>query len=94
MKEKLEPIHQIAFSKGRWLPDRDPACIGAENFSVMQNARYTDAHPVVVTGYTKRLFIHAGYTVYYPGASGDDGYRLTGDTDFNSDANYIKVGSP
>jgi hypothetical protein len=38
---------------GQWFPDRDPAVIGAENYSVLQNMRYNDGGLEGIHGYTK-----------------------------------------
>ena len=37
---------------GQWLPDVDPALIGAENFSTLKNLRYKDKSLEGVGGYT------------------------------------------
>jgi len=42
------------FFDGKWVPDMDPSEAGADNFTVMQNMKYSDTGPVGVSGYTKR----------------------------------------
>jgi hypothetical protein len=51
MAEK-NPYSQFNFS-GRWLPDLDPALIGAENFRTLKNMRYVDDGIEGIAGYTK-----------------------------------------
>jgi hypothetical protein len=39
---------------GAWMPDKDPAVIGADNFSTLQNLRYGNRTPIeAVRGYSK-----------------------------------------
>jgi len=42
------------FFDGKWLPDLDGAEVGVENFTAMENFKYSDDGPVGVSGYTKR----------------------------------------
>ena len=53
---KLPDEVQIAqfFFEGKWVPDMDSSEIGADNFSVMQNMKYSESGPVGVQGFTKR----------------------------------------
>lgn len=62
---------------GSWLPDLDPAEIGAENFSVYTNLRPGDGHPEGVSGYTQ---INNGVplTIY---SKIRNGYQLLTDRD-------------
>ena len=82
---------QVPFSKGSWMPDRDPARIGAENFSAMENVKYTDSSPIGVSGYELVNFVPVGFSAFYPAASGDDGYSAGG---FSASSNGVSIGSP
>lgn len=50
--DEREVTVQHAFN-GAWLPNEDPALIGAENYQTLTNLRYTDKSIQGVLGYTK-----------------------------------------
>lgn len=80
---------------GEWMPDVDPALIGARNFASIINLRYNDRSIEGVNGYTRineTYVIDGGATV---GAGGtyiyiNDGWQLRTDRDTNS---YVLVHS-
>lgn len=48
----VEKSFQYPF-KGQWLPAADPLYVGVENYTTLQNMRYTDASLETVEGYSK-----------------------------------------
>ena len=42
------------FFEGGWRPDLDASEIGPDDFSVLENMRYSEDGPIGVAGYTKR----------------------------------------
>ena len=52
VEDEVEQKVTVLFD-GQWLPDQDPAEIGAENFKTLENMRYRDKRIEGVQGYTK-----------------------------------------
>jgi len=92
MIKKLKPTESVYFATGRWLPDVDPAKIGHANFSTMQNLRYSDSHPVAVSGMRRMNFLPLERSIFYPAASGDDGYSALSGALYRSDTNSVPIG--
>ena len=85
--KKLDPIAQVSFSNGSWMPDRDPSRIGVENFKTLQNLRYSDSHPIAVSGMRRVVFTPLGYDSVISISAG--GYHTAG---IESDGTCVAVG--
>ena len=65
---KKVPKKQFAFT-GEWVAELDPMIIGEENFSKLENCRYTDVGPEGILGYTK-ITSNTIHTTFYKGRTG------------------------